>query len=471
MIKFGTGGWRAIIGDEFTKANIQIFAKAIADKMVFEGVAEKGIVMGYDRRFLSKETVKWSCEVLAAAGIHCLFVNHSVPTPLIMNYVMKYELPYGMMVTASHNPSLYNGIKVFTAGGRDADEEQTADIERYIAKAEQGHIPTIPYEAALEQGLVEEFYPMNEYLDDIMGKINMRAIRDAGLRVVYDPMYGVGQTPLSTILITGRCDLKVINQEHDTLFGGRMPAPSEELLYMLRSHVVDRGYDLGLATDGDADRLGVVDDKGNYLSPNDILVLLYHYLLSQKGWRGPVVRNLATTHRLDAVARDFGQKCYEVPVGFKHISAKMAQTGAILGGESSGGLTVTGHIRGKDGMYAAALLVEMVAVSGKKLSQLMEQLREKYGAWQMEERSMAFRPELRPELEKRVFEDRELPDLGDVEIDHVSYMDGCKLYFKNGGWAIIRFSGTEPLLRVFCEMPTREEAAAVCSRIRGFCGI
>ena len=471
MIKFGTGGWRAIIGEDFTKANIQIFAKAMADKMKDENATEKGIVMGYDRRFLSKETVKWSCEVFAAEGIKCLFVCRSVPTPLIMNYVMKYDLPYGMMVTASHNPSLYNGIKVFTAGGRDADEVQTADIERYIAAVDESTICRMDYDRAVAGGLVREFYPMNEYIDDVMDKINMEAIRNAGLRIVYDPMYGVGQNVLSTILITGRCDLKLINQEHDTLFGGRMPAPSAELLQMLKSHVVDRGYDMGLATDGDADRLGVIDDQGNYLHPNDILVLLYYYLVKYRGWKGPVVRNLATTHRLDAIAKDFGESCYEVPVGFKHISAKMAQTGAILGGESSGGLTVAGHIRGKDGMYAASLLVEMVAVTGKKLSELMQIVKEKYGNWYMKECAFTFTQQVKQQLQKRLFEDMEVPDVGGVEIDHVSYLDGCKIFFKNGGWVIVRFSGTEPLLRVFCEMPTKSEAVAVCDSIRKFYGI
>ena len=290
MIKFGTGGWRAIIGEEFTKANIQILAKAMADKMKAEKVAHQGLVIGYDRRFLSKETVKWSCEVFAAEGIHVWFVNRSVPTPLIMNYVMKCNLPYGMMVTASHNPSLYNGIKVFTAGGRDADEVQTADIERYIAAVDT--VDTIDYRKAVEQGLVTEFYPMNEYIDDIISKINMEAIRNAHLRIALDPMYGVGQAALSTILITGRCDLEVIHQEHDTLFGGKMPAPSAELLHMLRTRVLEKEYDMGLALDGDADRLGVIDDLGNYLHPNDILVLLYYYLTNYKGWKGPVVRNL-----------------------------------------------------------------------------------------------------------------------------------------------------------------------------------
>lgn len=468
MIKFGTGGWRAIIGEDFTKANIQILAKAMSDKMKAEGVADKGLVMGYDRRFLSKETVKWSCEVFAAEGIVCHFVCRSVPTPLVMYHVMKHEYPYGMMVTASHNPSLYNGIKVFTAGGRDADEVQTADIEKYIAAVDPEKICRMDYEKAVEAGLVEEFYPMNEYIDDVMDKVDMEAIREAGLRVVLDPMYGVGEKALSTILISGRCDLEVIHQEHDTLFGGKMPAPSAELLHLLRTRVIDGGYDLGLALDGDADRLGVIDDLGNYLHPNDILVLLYYYLVKYKGMTGPVVRNLSTTHRLDAIAASFGQKCIEVPVGFKHISAGMAKYDAVLGGESSGGLTVAGHIRGKDGVYAASLLVEMVAVTGKKLSQLMKLIKKEYGSCYMDENSYTFAPERKEGLQTRIFQNRELPKFDGYEIRKVSYMDGCKVYFENGGWVVIRFSGTEPLLRVFCEMPTKWEANAICDTVKEF---
>ena len=471
MIKFGTGGWRAIIGEDFTRENIEILAKALAEKMKAENVADKGLVIGYDRRFLSKETVKWSCQVFAAEGIVSHFVCHSVPTPLIMNYVMKYEFPYGMMVTASHNPSLYNGIKVFTAGGRDADETQTKDIERYIAKVDPADIQRIAYQEAVEKGFVIEFYPMNEYIDDIMTKIDTEVIKNAHLRIVLDPMYGVGRTALGTILISCRCDLEVIHQEHDTLFGRKMPAPSAERLGLLKHYVVDKEYDMGLAMDGDADRLGVIDDKGNYLHPNDILVLLYYYLVKYKGWHGPVVRNLATTHRLDAIAKKYGEKCYEVPVGFKHISSKMGETSAILGGESSGGLTVAGHINGKDGVYAAALLVEMVAVTGKKLSELMQMINEECGSAYMEERSYSFSEKVKRELQKRLFESMEFPNMAPYNVEHVSYMDGCKVYLDNGGWVIARFSGTEPLLRIFCEMPTRAEAEMVCDCVQDYFAI
>ena len=280
MIKFGTGGWRAIIGDDFTRANIQILAAAMAKKMKAEGVADKGIIMGYDRRFLSKETIYWSCEVFAAEGIKVFFVNRSVPTPTVMFYVMKHELPYGMMVTASHNPALYNGIKVFTAGGRDANEEQTADVERYIAEVEKEMAETpirrMDYEKALEAGLVVEFNPLNEYLDNILERVDVRLIRDAALHIALDPMFGVSQTSLKTILLTARCDVDIINERHDTLFGGRLPAPTGDTLRALQTHVIDYRCDIGLATDGDADRIGVIDDKGKFLHPNEILVLLYY---------------------------------------------------------------------------------------------------------------------------------------------------------------------------------------------------
>lgn len=471
MIQFGTGGWRAIIGDDFTRANIAILAKAMADKMKAEGVDKKGVVMGYDRRFLSKEAVIWTCEVLAAEGVPCHFVNRSVPTPLVMYYVMKHQFPYGMMVTASHNPAIYNGIKVFTAGGRDADEVQTADIETYIGRVQPERIQKMEYQEALERGLVREFYPMNEYIDDIMGKLDMEAIRNAQLRIALDPMYGVSERALGTILISARCDLHVIHQEHDTLFGGKMPAPAAERLGILRNYVMDWNYDLGVATDGDADRLGVIDDKGRYLHPNDVLVLMYYYLVRYKKLRGPVVRNIATTHRLDRIAAKYGESCYEVPVGFKHISAKMKETGAILGGESSGGLTVAGHINGKDGVYAASLLIEMRAVTGKPLSELLALVTQECGESYMEERSYCFEERRKPELVKRLFEDKELPDHVPYGVERVSYLDGCKVYFENGGWIIARFSGTEPLLRIFCEMPEKQEAEELCGRWKDWLGL
>ena len=479
MIKFGTGGWRAIIGEEFTKENIQKLALAMSLKIKAEHVEDKPVVIGYDRRFLSKEAVIWSCEIFGQQGIRVLFVDRSSPTPLIMFYVMKHDLSYGMMVTASHNPAIYNGIKVFTRGGRDADEHQTADIEKYLEQAdklyvpdleENGQMPPHAYQELVKSGQVVEMNPMNEYLDNIISLINLDAIRERDLRIAIDPMYGVSLTALCTILSIARCTVETINAQHDTLFGGKMPAPTESTLRNLQNYVLDRYCDIGIATDGDADRLGVIDDKGHYLHANTILVMLYYYLLKYRGWRGPAVRNLSTTHVLDKVAESFGQKCYEVPVGFKYISAKMQETDAIIGGESSGGLTVKGHIHGKDGIYAASLLVEMMAVSGKKLSEIAEDIRKEYGEIHMEERAYRFTAEEKERIHQTLMIDRALPEIP-FEVEHVSYMDGCKVYLKNGGWVSARFSGTEPLLRIFCEMQTEHEAVLLCELFEKFLGL
>ncbi len=467
MIKFGTGGWRAIIGDDFTKENIRLLAQAMVNKMKNEGNTEPGIVMGYDRRFLSKEAMQWSAEVFAAAHMKTYLINKSSPTPLVMFYVMKHEFPYGMMITASHNPAIYNGIKVFTAGGRDADEIQTRDIEDYIADITPDDVASMDYETGVKEGYINEIYPLNEYLDNILASVDVDAIRNAGLKVALDPMYGVSETSLKTILMTTRCEVITIHDRHDTLFGGKLPAPSAATLHSLQNSVLEKKCDIGIATDGDADRIGVIDDKGNFLHPNDILVLLYYYLVKFKGWHGPVVRNIATTHMLDKVAERFGENCYEVPVGFKYVSAKMQETGAIIGGESSGGLTVHGHIHGKDGIYAAALLIEMLAVTGKKMSEIMEDIHKECGYIHMEERDYKFSEEKKAEIFQVLMEEKQLPDLPD-EIDHISYLDGSKVYFKNGGWVIARFSGTEPLLRIFCEMPDAEDAKKVCGIYEAF---
>ena len=273
MIKFGTGGWRAVIGDEFTKKNIQLLAQAMCNKMKAEGKTDKGMIIGYDKRFLSKEAMRWMGQVFAAQEITTLLVNKSAPTPLIMFYVEKHEMPYGMMVTASHNPAIYNGVKVFTYGGRDADENQTKEIEDYASKIDVDSIEEMDYDEAVSKELIKEIYPLNEYLDNIINAVDMQKIRNAGLRVALDPMYGVSEIPLKTLLLTARCDVETIHDRHDTLFGGKLPSPSALTLRGLMTRVIDYGFDIGIATDGDADRIGVIDDTGRFLHPNDILVL------------------------------------------------------------------------------------------------------------------------------------------------------------------------------------------------------
>lgn len=450
MIRFGTGGWRAIIADGFTKENIRLVAAGLSNLMRKEGHGGATVCLGYDRRFLSKEAMFWAAEVLAGYGFHPFVINRSVPTPLIMFTVKQMELPYGLAITASHNPAIYNGIKIFTQGGRDADEQVTRRIEEQIALLKPEDVKSIDYQQAREAGLIREGYPFNEYIDSILQMIDMKKIKRARLRIAIDPMYGVSQSSLKTILMTCRCDVDVIHEQHDTLFGGRMPAPSAESLKMLSNYVVENRCNLGIATDGDADRLGVIDEKGNFLHANTLLVLLYYYLLKYRGWTGPCVRNNSTTHLLDRVAADMGERCYEVNVGFKHVSAKMAETNAVIGGESSGGMAIRGHIAGKDGIYAAVLLVEMLAVTGKSVSALYQEITDKYGKLYYEEDAAAMTKARKEELEQRLFVERQLPDFGQAPKE-IHRGDGCKLRFADGSWVICRFSGTEPLLRFAAE--------------------
>ena len=453
MIKFGTGGWRAVIGSDFIEKNICLVTEGVCALMRDEGKTDKPIIVGYDHRFLSDVAAKWMAEVFAANGVTVWFMNRSAPTPLVMHMVKKQQLHYGVEITASHNPAEYNGIKLIVEEGRDAPLETTGRLEKLIAgiAAKNSPSPRIPFAEACERGLViYRDNPFNDFIDDILDVLDVQTIRRHGARVLFDPMYGSGTYPLMVILCTARCTVDMIHNTRDAHFGGHIPAPSMSGLEELRTRVVAGKYELGIAFDGDGDRLGIIDSNGRYLSANEILVMLYWYLHEIKGWKGPVVRNLATTHMLDVMAADFGETCYEVPVGFKYISSKIDEVDAVLGGESSGGLTVRGHIHGKDSIYAASLFVEMISAVGKAPSVIIDELEQKYGHFEMVEDNITFTQEQKSTVNSIIFEEQKLPFFG-KPIDLVSYEDGCKVYFADRSYVICRFSGTEPLLRIFAE--------------------
>ena len=467
MIQFGTGGWRAIIAEEFTKENIRKVACAAARRMKREGVALEGFAIGYDRRFLSRESAEWFSEVLAGEGIPVYFVNLSAPTPQIMFTVKSMHLPYGAAITASHNPAIYNGIKLFTRGGRDAMQEITDAIASEANSLSSAEIPSIPFETALHSGKIRFIDPRDAYLDSIMDKIDIAAIRRRRPRIILDPMFGVSLTGLMTIFYTARCDIDVINDRHDAFFGRHLPAPNPETLADLQVAVEEHHADIGIATDGDADRLGIIDENGAYIPANEILVLLYYYLLKYKGWTGDAVRNIATTHLLDKVAAAYGQRCWEVPVGFKYISSGMEEHDALIGGESSGGLTVRGHISGKDGLYAASLLVEMLSVTNKSISALVQEIYKTFGEMHMAEYDWGLTEEIRQSLSQKLFTEKKLPDFG-KSIQKISYLDGCKVYFEDQSWIIARFSGTEPRIRCFAEDKSLADARGLVAIMADF---
>ena len=477
QIKFGTGGFRGIIADTFTKRNVELIAAALTEIIKSEGAEKLPVIIGYDRRFLSDSAAQWLASVFAAGNIPVEVIKGESPTPLIMYHVKATKAAYGMAITASHNPAEYNGIKLFTAGGRDATPEYTNKVEAICEKLFDAEIETVPFEAAVKSGTVKIVYPHNDYIDSILSSLDIPSIKDARLRILLDPMYGVSKTSLQTVLLTCRCEVDVIHERHDTLFGGRLPSPSAKTLNVLSDIVVSKGYDLGIGTDGDADRIGLIDAHGAFIHPNDILVLLYCYLLRYKKWKGPVVRSTATTHLLDKIADKFGEECYEVPVGFKNISSKMNETDAIIGGESSGGLTVRGHISGKDGIYAAALLIEMVSVIKKPLSKILEDIHNEFGSSKMVEFDTKLSEELKADIIKKLFDSKILLRDGEAEklfgkkVDKVSYSDGCKVYFADGGFIICRFSGTEPLIRIFAEAKDSKTAAASIEAMKRFLNI
>ncbi len=374
---------------------------------------------------------------------------------------------YSACITASHNPADYNGIKVFIEGGRDADEVITQKIETQTASLSESDIKSVEFDHALNDKLIQIINPMNEFVDSIIDFIDVEAIKQANLRVLIDPMFGVAKNALQTVLISGRCDVDVINDTQNPAFGGLMPSPNAATLYRLKHMVAHEGYDIGIGTDGDADRLGIIDEKGNFIHPNEVLLLLYYYLLEYKGWTGSVVRNIATTHLLNKVAEAHGEKCFEVPVGFKHVSSQMEADDSLIGGESSGGLTIRGHIKGKDGVFASSLLVEMISTTGKKLSEMLDEIYDKYGYAYTAEGDCTFKPAERQRLFDKIYVEKELPEFA-YDIEKVSYADGAKVYFKNGGWALARFSGTEPLLRLFAEMEDQDQAESIIQQLKDF---
>lgn len=445
MIHFGTGGWREIIGDKFTRDNIHRVAHALSSMKEV-----KKVVIGYDRRFLSKEACFWFIEALASHNIKSLFIDGSSPTPLIMFATKLMGADFGVAVTASHNPAIYNGIKIFTSDGNDAPLETTDRLSELANNISEEELKNTRNFYEIEHSdLFEKIHPFNDYIDSILNSLNVDAIRNAHLRIAIDPMYGVSESALITLLSSVRCETTIINGQHDTLFGGRLPSPASASLHKLMDLVLQKQYNLGVATDGDADRIGIIDELGNFIHPNTLLCLLYYYLLEFKHWKGAVVRNIATTHMLDKIAEKYGEKCIETNVGFKYISENMRKYDAIIGGESSGGLTVKGHIGGKDGIYAAALLIEMICVTKKSIHTLAKELEEMFGTFYFSENDYRFTPEKKAKLVKMLFEEEKIPAYENIE--RAYYADGLKVLFKDGSWIIARFSGTEPVLRIFAE--------------------
>jgi phosphomannomutase/CTP:molybdopterin cytidylyltransferase MocA len=467
LVVFGTGGWRAVIGEGFTLHNVRRLSQALANEITRHGLEKRGVVIGYDRRFLSQQAAEASSEVFAGNDIPTVLLPEAAPTPLITYATATLGSAYGLVVTASHNPPGWNGLKVFHSDGSLLLDHETRQIEAATNALTPQDVIKLELDLALQAGIVQKRDFTNEYVDAVERLIDLEAIRKVGLRIIVDPMYGVGQLTLGTVLVEARCRVTFIHERHNPLFGGRSPAPNLEALRMLSSQMKDDGYDVGLAMDGDADRIAIVDEQGEYISVNDILLLLYWYLHEVRGEKGGVVRNLATTHLLDRLANRLGEHCYEVPVGFKHVVSTMLEHHAVLGGESSGGLTIRGHILGKDGIFAAALIVEMLARTGQRISELRERVYAITGRLYEMEESIPATPEMRIAVPRRVKE-KPSGSIGPYQVTRISQLDGTKFFLENDNWALLRFSGTEPVLRLMVEADSPQKAKELIAWLRQF---
>jgi alpha-D-glucose phosphate-specific phosphoglucomutase len=465
-ITFGTDGWRAIIAEDFTFANVRCVAQSIAQHLKNLDMAKQGIVVGYDTRFMAEKFALVVAEVMAGNGIHTYLCKKHTPTPTVAHAVTVQQAGGAIMLTASHNPAEYLGIKFIPAFAGPALPE---DIELIVAcmldVVRTGTVDKIAMAQAYENGLVEIIEPMDTYVDHLETLIDFAAIKKAGVKTIVDPMYGAGMGYLDAILAKHGCQMEAIHNWRDPLFGGSLPEPTSYHMKSLIAQVQKCGADIGVALDGDADRLGVVDPTGRYFSPNEILVLFLVYLVESRGMKGPVARTVATTHMLDRIAAHYNFPIIETPVGFKYIGQALREQDAFLGGEESGGASIHGHIPEKDGIFSALLFIEMLAKTGKTAAQLLAEINERFGPLYSERLDLRTTVEMKETIIARMKE-WEPKMLADVPVVSSNRIDGLKVVLQNGSWCLVRPSGTEPVFRIYVEANSHEEKQQIQKEVK-----
>lgn len=448
-IKFGTSGWRAIISDQFTYSNVKIVSQAIAEYVKKTG--GKTLIVARDTRFMTEHYAQLVAQVLTANGIKVLMPENPTPTPVVSFAIRHYKLSGGINITASHNPPEYCGIKFNPADGSPAPPEVTKEIETLIEKIDEKKIPMITIREASSKDLFEIFEPKAEYIKSIAQKIDLERIKLAGLKAIVDLLYGTSTGYLDELCRSICSEVDVVHNYRDPYFGGYRPEPDEDRLREFAEKVKNRGWDIVVATDGDADRFGIVDDNGEYVKPNEVIALLAHHLYTHRNLKGPVARTIATSHAVDSVAHTFNQKILETPVGFKFLANMLLSENAVIAGEESGGLTIQGHTPEKDGILACLLVLEMIAYERKSLSQIRKDFRKNYGDFF----NTRIDFELSSEEEKQELLSRfkNMKDyLLGIKIVSQDSIDGTRYFFdKSGAWVLARASGTEPVVRIYLE--------------------
>ncbi len=467
-IHFGTDGWRAVISETFTFHNLRLVAQAIADSVAtgslnhgdpsLAGVDPHKIVVGYDTRFLSDRYAREVSRVLAANGFTVYLTQADVPTPAISFAVKNLKAGAGVMITASHNAPRYNGVKLKAAFGGSALPEQCKRVEVYITDNEsQGRGPNLmDFDKAREMGLIQRFNPILDYSQHLRTLIDFDVIADGELRVVVDSMYGSGRGVIRGMLQGSGCEVQEIRGEMNPGFGGVHPEPISRFLSALAGAISTGLGNFGLATDGDADRIGAMDERCNFVDPHKIMALALKYLVEKRGWKGSVVRTVSTTRMIDRLAERYGLTVHETPVGFNHIADYMMKEDILIGGEESGGISFKGHIPEGDGILMGLLVVEMVAASKTTLYEMVQDLLKDVGPAFYERTDLRLpHPVSKPQMTQKLMDEAPVKIGGENVVD-VSCRDGVKYILADDSWLLIRPSGTEPVLRVYAEGRSQE---------------
>jgi len=456
-IRFGTSGWRAIIADDFTFENVRLVTEAICSYLK-ESESAQVLVIGHDTRFMGEQFTAAATEIAAAKGIRILSCNGPTPTPTMSHAIRSQEAAGGVNFTASHNPPEYQGIKFSTADGAPALPDVTKRIEQIIENK--------PNVADASGGSVEEFDARTGYLEDLNTKIRFDLIANAKGRYAYDPLWGTGRGYLDKVLRDHGLEVETIHDWRDVTFGGQAPEPGEEHLSELRELVRTKGLTLGLATDGDSDRFGVIDSDGTFITPNQLIALLTDYLAESRGWRKGVARSVATSHLVDRVAENRGLKLYETPVGFKYIGELINKDEIILGGEESAGLSIRGHYPEKDGILACLLAAEAVAARNASLTEQLRELYGRVGKLESGRIGVKLTPEVAAKLKEKLSE--EPSELAGRKIEKINRIDGVKFIFADKSWMLMRPSGTEPLVRIYAESEDKDDLEVLLEQGRKY---
>lgn len=439
-IKFGTDGWRGVIAKDFTFKNVKIVSQAIAD--YFNTIKEQNndIVIGYDMRFLSEKYAGIISEVMSGNGFNTYLSKNPVTTPTISFSVVNKKALGGIMVTASHNPPEYNGIKVKSSNGSAIPPEETKKIENFLYKSQVLQNTSSINLISLE----------NNYFKKLRSFIDIKSINKSRFKVVIDPMWGSSQGYLLKILSKSKLKLIPIHHSQDALFGGIRPEPLEHNLIDLKNEVLKNKADVGLSTDGDGDRIAIIDNTGRFLSAQHIIPLIMIHLLENKKWSGGVVKTNATTSAVEVIAKDYGLKLYQTPIGFKYIADLMLKEDILIGGEESGGIGVKNYIPERDGILMGLLILEMMLKTGKKVSKLLLEIEKKYGKFCYDRIDITYSPEKK----QKIFDFLNVVTINKIPgntVQEITRYDGTKFIMKDLSWLLIRASGTEPIIRIYAE--------------------